>query len=376
MPEPTPTLLSPIERGLNERLICLHDEIKGHHVLRGVNRIAVTLYDERSDILKSFAHSSDGECPFSHLTQRMSDQPVLRQLARTGARRVINDIASTAGRASGHGSLLLASGYLSSYTVPVQHKGTLYGFLFFNSFRAGFFSTRVIQRLRPYAEAIALMVMRELDTVRMMTAAVKVIRQVSSARDEETASHLARMARYAQLIASKLAAGKGLADEFVEFVFQFCPLHDVGKVAVPDSILLKPGNLTDEEVAIMRTHVTSGVKIVDMMIRDFGICSLPHSQMLRNIVGFHHEAIDGSGYPYGLKGLEIPFEARIAAVADVFDALTSKRPYKDAWSNERALDLLRREAGRKLDADCVAIMLENVPAIEDIQSRFGDSATD
>jgi len=219
-------------------------------------------------------------------------------------------------------------------------------------------------------------VMRELDTVRMMQAAVKVIRSVSSARDEETGAHLARMARYARLIAAKLAERRKLSDEFVEFVFQFAPLHDLGKVAVPDAILLKPGRLTPEEFEVMKTHVARGVQIVDLMMQDFGLRSLPHFEMLRNIVAYHHEALDGSGYPYALSGDAIPLEARIAAVADVFDALTSARPYKAAWTNEEALDLLRSQAGAKFDPDCVAALADNMDMVREIQSRFGETIFD
>ncbi len=365
-----------MQRGLAERLICLHDEIKGDASLAALSRIAVALYDDSSDLLKTFIHSSDGDSPLEHVVARLSDMPSLQQLAWTGARRTINDLAAAAEAGQEHAAKLVASGYRSSYTVPIMNKGTFYGFLFFNSFLPHFFVAPVLARLRPYADLIAMVVMRELDTVRMMQAAVKVIRSVSSARDEETGSHLARMARYARMIASKLAERRQLSDEFVEFVFQFAPLHDVGKVSVPDSILLKPGRLTPEEFEVMKTHVDKGVQIVDLMIQDFGLRSMPHFDLLRNIVAYHHEALDGSGYPYALSGDAIPIEARIAAVADVFDALTSERPYKAAWSNEEALDLLRRQAGVKFDADCVAALADNMDTVREIQSRFGETIFD
>ncbi|MBC7906964.1 MAG: HD-GYP domain-containing protein [Rhodospirillaceae bacterium] len=364
-----------MQRGLAERLICLHDEIKGDASLEALSRIAVALYDDTSDMLKTFIHSTDGDVPFEHLLARMSDLPNLQQLAWTGARRTINDLTATS-EGQEFATRLVESGYRSSYTVPIQHKGTFYGFLFFNSPEVNFFSPSNLNRLRPYAELISLSVMRELDTVRMMHAAVKVIRSVSSARDEETGSHLARMARYARMIAEKLAPKYGLTDEFVEFVFQFAPLHDVGKVAVPDSILLKPGRLTDEEFVVMRSHVEKGVDIVDLMVRDFGLKSMPHFDLLRNIVAFHHEALDGTGYPYGRSGDQIPIEARIAAVADVFDALTSVRPYKRAWTNEAALALLSEQSGIKFDADSVAALVENQAAIAEIQAQFGETLYD
>ena len=363
-------------RGLVERLICLHDEIKAIDRMSPLSRIAVALYDDSTDILKTFIHSSDGESPLDHSVAKLSDLPSLQQLAWTGARRVINDMSIPAKAGQPQAERLVLAGYLSSYTVPICHKGVFYGFLFLNSFEPGFFSPEIIHVLRPYAELITMIVMRELDTVRMMQAAVKVIREVSSARDSETATHLARMARYARLIASRLAAKHNFSDEFVEFLFEFCPLHDVGKVAVPDSILLKPGRLEPKEMEVMRTHVARGVQIVDLMMRDFGLRSMPHFEMLRNIVAFHHEAMDGSGYPYQRRGEEIPLESRIAAVADVFDALTSTRPYKTAWSNRQALDLLRQEAGSKFDADCVEVMLENLDAIVEIQSQFNETVFD
>ncbi len=376
MAEAARSALPFMQRGLAERLICLHDEIRGDDTLAGLSRIAIALYDDSTDVLKTFIHSSDGESPMEHTVARLSDLPSLQQLAWTGARRTINDLVSAAEMGQEHAKRLVAAGYHASYTVPIKHKGSFYGFLFFNSFEPKFFAPLVLNRLRPYADLISLTIMRELDTVRMMHAAVKVIRSVSSARDEETGSHLARMAHYARLIAAKLAPKYGLSDEFVEFVFQFAPLHDVGKVAVPDSILLKPGRLTEDEFVVMRSHVQKGVDIIDMMMADFGLKAMPHFGLLRNLVAFHHEAMDGSGYPYGHRGEDIPLEARIAAVADVFDALTSTRPYKQAWTNDEALALLIREAGPKFDPDCVAALVEHQDAIAEIQSRFHETTFD
>ena len=376
MPDLAASALPLMPRGLVERLICLHDEIKAIDHLSPLSRIAVALYDETTDILKTFIHSSDGDSPLDHSVAKLVDLPSLQQLAWTGARRVINDMSVPAKAGQPQAERLVASGYLSSYTVPISHKGVFYGFLFLNSFERGFFTPEIVHQLRPYAELITMIVMRELDAVRMMQAAVKVIREVSSARDSETAIHLARMAHYARLIASKLAAKYNFSDEFVEFLFQFCPLHDVGKVAVPDSILLKPGRLTDDEMTVMRSHVARGVQIVDLMMRDFGLGSMPHFNMLRTVVAYHHEAMDGSGYPYNLVGTDIPLESRIAAVADVFDALTSTRPYKAAWSNDEALALLHREAGVKFDSDCVGVLVENLDSILEIQSQFSETVFD
>jgi putative nucleotidyltransferase with HDIG domain len=127
-------------------------------------------------------------------------------------------------------------------------------------------------------------------------------------------------------------------------------LHDLGKLAIPDSILLKPGTLTDAEWRIMQSHCDIGFG----MLENLGFLS----QTARNIVRYHHERVDGSGYPFGLKGDEIPLEARLFAVVDVYDALVHSRPYKAAWSHQEALRELRRQSGQTLDAPIVQAFLE------------------
>ncbi|CAA7616017.1 HD domain-containing phosphohydrolase [Magnetospirillum sp. UT-4] len=364
------TIYRPVHQSLAERVMCLHDEIKRD--LPGVNRVAIAIYDPRTDIVKSFLHSSEGDSPFEHTVARLADLKPLAELARTGARRVIHDLEIHPTTTPAHNRRLVKAGYRSSYTVPMFNKGTFHGFLFFNSFEPGYFSQPVVHRLRPLAEVVALTAVMELDAVRMIQAAVKTVRQISHVRDEETGSHLERMARYARLIALRLAPRQGLTDEWVELLFQFAPLHDVGKIAVPDHILFKPGRLSPEEFAVMRNHVARGVEIVDVMASTFRIADAGYVRILRNVVAHHHECIDGTGYPNGLAGNGISLEGRIAAVADVFDALTSNRPYKNAWSNQDALDYLAAEAGRKFDADAVEILRSSGAAIHDIQSQFAE----
>jgi HD-GYP domain-containing protein (c-di-GMP phosphodiesterase class II) len=152
----------------------------------------------------------------------------------------------------------------------------------------------------------------------------------------------------------------------------FAPMHDIGKVAIPDVILLKPGKLTLEEFEIVKKHPGVGRGIIDNMVKEFSFDSFPHIQMLRNIVELHHEAMDGSGYPGGLKGMGIPIEARICAVADIFDALTSRRCYKSAWGNEKAFSALREMAGNKLDGECVEALVGNVEKVTEIQAIFAE----
>ncbi len=195
-----------------------------------------------------------------------------------------------------------------------------------------------------------------------------------SYKDPETGNHLERMARYARLIARKMAQKgySGLTDEVIEHLFMFAPLHDIGKIGIPDHILLKPGKLDEDEWVIMQTHSTKGREIIDAIVGHMGLQSFEHLSLLQNISGAHHETIDGKGYPNQLKKEEIPIETQIVSVADIFDALTSHRSYKPAWSNAAAFKELRRLSGTKLNPDCVRALIENAHAVQEIQQRFSD----
>jgi len=213
-------------------------------------------------------------------------------------------------------------------------------------------------------------VINEMESVHALTAAVKTSEHITHVRDTETGSHLDRMSRYSRLIAVCLADKYNLDDSYIEHILSFSTLHDIGKVGIPDSILLKPGKLTTGEFETMRTHARRGREIIDDLISNFGLGHFDYVSVLRNIAEYHHEAIDGSGYPDGKKGTQIPLESRIVAVADVFDALTSDRSYKKAWSNDEAFAMLKKMAGEKLDRDCVDAIISRRREVEEIQDQF------
>jgi putative two-component system response regulator len=165
-------------------------------------------------------------------------------------------------------------------------------------------------------------------------------------RDNDTGEHTLRVARYSRIIAEQL----GLPARVCRDIYLAAPLHDVGKVAIPDNILLKPGRLTDDEMAVIRTHATIGEKI----LADSS-CEL--IQLGAQIAAGHHERWDGAGYPNGLRADEIPVAARVVAVADVFDALTTRRPYKEPMPLDVARDYLVEHQGRQFDPACVEAFL-------------------
>ena len=181
-------------------------------------------------------------------------------------------------------------------------------------------------------------------------------------RDNETAQHIRRMSNYCELLGRLL----GLDDERCELLLAASPMHDIGKIGTNDSILLKPGKHTEEEFEIMKQHTVMGYRIL----------AGSKSELLNMgaiIALTHHEKYDGSGYPRGLAGDDIPLEGRITAVADVFDALTSKRVYKPAWSLEDSINVLREQRGKHFDPELADLFLEAMPHVLVIKERFAEA---
>ncbi|WP_343044249.1 HD domain-containing phosphohydrolase [Undibacterium seohonense] len=189
--------------------------------------------------------------------------------------------------------------------------------------------------------------------------------KAADSRDPETGAHIVRMANYSRLIAQNL----NLPEAVQQMILEAAPMHDIGKVGIPDHILLKPGKLSVDEFSIMKTHARLGFQILDGSASET-------LQMGAEIALAHHEKFDGSGYPQGLVGSAIPLSARIVAVADVFDALTSERPYKQAWDIERAVNFLREGSGQHFDPLCVNAFLQNFSEVLAIKERYQEDQDD
>jgi len=356
---------------MQEKLVAAHSSVQ--EMFPFIVRIAVALYDQESETLSTYMHSSGGDNPLDHYQASMAEAPSLKAILDKGLPRVVNDQVTFEDGEHEHTVRIGRAGYAASYTMPMFNEGEFVGFIFFNSNEKGVFTEKVLREIDLYGHLISLLVIKELASIKTLTAAVRTTGKITHVRDPETGSHLDRMSRYCRMIARQLADKYQLDDDYIEHVFMFSPLHDIGKIGIPDRILLKPGKLDDEELAVMRTHAEKGEEIIDALIGNFGLENFEHRDVLRNIAASHHEAVNGGGYPKGMKGDEIPLEARIVAVADVFDALTSKRPYKEAWSNALALATLEELAGESLDRDCVEALIENIEEVEAIQAQFSEA---
>lgn len=181
-------------------------------------------------------------------------------------------------------------------------------------------------------------------------------------KDNETGLHVVRMSKVARL----LGKAAGMSDEDADLLLQAAPMHDIGKIGIADSILLKPGKLTDEERTIMMEHSRIGAEIL-------GEHEWPLMQMARTVALTHHEKWDGTGYPKAMKGDEIPLVGRICAIADVFDALTSDRPYKRGWPVQEATDFIKGQSGKHFDPDLVDKFIENLAEITHIRDMLRDT---
>ena len=198
------------------------------------------------------------------------------------------------------------------------------------------------------------------------------VAKLAESRDTDTGLHLERVRSYARVLARQMKRRRSSSvdGEFIALLGATCPLHDIGKVSIPDCILLKPDRLTDEEFAIMKTHTVKGAETLDIALRRF-----PDARFLRmgrDIAAYHHEWYNGAGYPEGRREGEIPLSARIFAIADVYDALVTRRVYKEAYSHELARDIVIRGGGTQFDPEVVEAFGRSEQVFDAIRNRYGD----
>jgi putative two-component system response regulator len=212
---------------------------------------------------------------------------------------------------------------------------------------------------------------RDIRDVTVLTMA-----SLAETRDNETGNHIIRTQYYVKLLAQQLQNHPNFAqhldDDTIELLFKSAPLHDIGKVGIPDRILLKPGKLTEEEFEVMKTHTTLGKLTIESAERRLGK-DVPFLRYAKEIAYSHQEKWDGSGYPVGLSGQAIPVSARLMAIADVYDALISRRVYKPAFTHEQAMQIIEEGRGRHFDPDVVDAFVEIQHACKQIAEQHANT---
>lgn len=349
-------------QAFNARLVCMPvDEASYADVVAGARRVigcdacALFLVDRNTgDLVLKAADGYRGLEP----GMRVAVQDTTSMHAQAFSEEYLVHIADLAGL---EGLQPLAAGVASALALPIISFRGPVGVFDFGSRKPGAFThaeigmcTMLVDQMSYSLENIRLV--NELS--RSRDAVIRGMALLAEIRDTHIREHLRRMCAYSGYLAGLLADRPGYPEatpQFVDTLARAAALHDVGKVGIPDAILLKAGKLTEAEFAVMKSHTEIGAELLEGLIKDYGRYAM--IAMGAEVARCHHEKWDGSGYPAGLKGREIPLSARIVAISDVYDALTSRRVYKDAWTHEETARAMNQDAGRHFDPELLEIFL-------------------
>lgn len=323
---------------------------------------AESAYTSYEKVLLKAGYSSDIKRS-SLYTLRSSNEP-----------RVINDLESYILNQNPSEATMFVyeEGIRSSITYPILFRDNCVGFLFISSINKNVYNKEKVAFTKRVMALLKHKLYIEYILQDIIAHTSHSFAKLMDLKDNETAMHIKRMAYYSYIIAKKYAEKyKNLTPKFVREILWFSPLHDIGKIGIPDNILLKPGSLKKDEWKTMQTHVHIGEEVIEEMNENVSeYFSLPAMETAVEIIKGHHEKYDGSGYPRGLKGEEIPLAGRIVALADIFDALTSTRPYKRAFSIEETLNILETEMKDYFDPKVYLCFKESFDEILGIYEKY------
>lgn len=342
--------------------------------------IGVALIDEDKETITS-SYAISGPCHKNLPARILGIKLPLKEtslscIVETGKERIINDLEEhVKGKPlKEYNKLLLEEGIRSSITFPLKNNGEVIGIIFFSCNTKNIYKNEHVRFLKTLANSIVLSLEKDILMEDMVISSTLALAKLTEERDNDTGEHLQRMKIYSKMLAGFLSQEekyKEIIDiNYINDIERFSPLHDVGKVAIRDEILLKPGKLTEEEFKIMKTHTTYGAKVLKLADDNLKKRGRSIFKLAIEIAEGHHEKWDGSGYPYGKHGEDIPLSARIVAMADVFDALTSTRPYKKPFSFEESVKMITNDRGRHFDPELVDIFVKNLDKIREKYLEF------
>ncbi|WP_168203589.1 HD domain-containing phosphohydrolase [Oceanispirochaeta crateris] len=271
--------------------------------------------------------------------------------------------------------LILKEGIKSSLTIPFFVNDRCVGFLFISSRSKNSFDGISIKHAKHIFTIIKSRIYLEYIIQDIIARISQSFVTLMDKKDNETSSHIKRVSHYSAIIGRAVARKSDvLTPKDIREIYSYAPLHDIGKIGIPDSILLKPGSLTKDQFEIMNTHVTIGEEVIEAISQNISsYFPIPVLATAIDIIRGHHEKYDGSGYPRGLKGKEIPIAGRIVAIADVFDALTSKRPYKEAYSIEESLEIMTKKMTGHFDSDLLESFKDSIEDVKMIYEKYQEN---
>ncbi|AGK96274.1 HD domain-containing phosphohydrolase [Clostridium pasteurianum] len=342
--------------------------------------IGVALIEDDGQFIKASYASAGKE--HENLSKRMLGikakiiSTSLHKILKDKKARLINDLEEyvKGKNIREYNKILLEEGIKSSITFPLINNDKPIGIIFFSSNQKNIYKKEHIEFLKIVANSIMLSLEEDILIEDMVVSSTLALAVLTEERDPETGEHLDRMKIYSRMLAEYLSKEDKYKDTidmtYINSIERFSPLHDIGKVAIRDDILLKPGKLTEEEFKIMKTHTTYGGKVLRLADENLMKKGRSVFKMAIEIAEGHHEWWNGTGYPYGRNGEEIPLSARIVSIADVFDALTSKRPYKKAFSFEDSIEIIAQDTGKHFDPYITEVFFKNIDKFRVRYKRF------
>ncbi len=355
----------------------IFDYLRVYHHLLGRISVVVLENNELSTYHSEDINDSLG-CHLEFKASHLKPHTSLWEIIQNQTYRVIDDMNTI--KKTPQIVQLINAGYVSSMTVPIVYRDNVAGMIFFNAKSAGYFSEEnIVQDFIYTAQVLSSRYIEEVEKRSHFKKLLQVALKISHHRDPETSQHLIRMGKYSELLARLLAQESSeITTEFIHRIRFYAPFHDIGKYRIPDEILFSNKVFSPKEREVMNKHPIFGEEIIDEVLRisDLNSPLIEEMRFLKNIIRFHHEAYDGSGYPDGLKQTNIPIEARIVTVADVFDALLSKRPYKEPWSIGKVMWFIKDQAGTLFDPLCTKVLVDNIEQFLSIRALICDSHTE
>lgn len=342
------------------------------------NRIGIAVLSSDKKEIRALSARSDRKLRLGKNYSYDLNETSLKSIIESGEPRILNDLKSYYDMkpSSESTKLILEEGMQSSVTLPLRVRNECVGVVFFSSVNKMVYKDEHIRFLKTIAESLAAAFDQSFLNDQLLVSTIHGFAKLVESKDSETGNHIERMQRYSVLIAELLSVEDMfrsiINEQFIKQIRDFSPLHDIGKVAVPDHILLKPGKLSAEEFVTMKSHVELGADILRNMNDQIHGENREFYRVGIEIVRHHHEKYDGSGYPDKLAGDEIPLSARIVALADVFDALMSKRPYKEAYAIDKAKSILFEGRGSHFDPSIIDVVMKHWNRFEEQVELFKD----